>query len=211
MKLVNYHLKLLIIGFALTLGSGANAQLDRFIEGVHYSILEASASRDVENSSVMEVFSYGCPHCYSFEPLIHAWEGTLPDDVSFVRSPVIWDPSTKHYAQLFFVAESLGITSELHGEIFHEIHKNRSYLLEDDAVKSFFIAQGVNSEDFDRAYKSFGVNSAMRKAESSQKPLKLTGIPSMIVNGKYLINNDALKSYQEVLEVANYLLQKDKT
>lgn len=204
-------LKIMMLSMAIIFTYSAQAQPERYIEGTHYIIIEGATIRDFDSTAVMEIFSYGCPACYAFDPILNAWKQTNSSDMNFIRSPVVWNQITKQHAQLYFVAEALGITEEVHEKIFDEIHQKGNHLLDQPSTKKFFMSVGIDGADFDQTYKSFSVNSALRKAESLQKGLDLTGIPSMLVGGKYLIINDSVSSYQEVLEVVSYLLKKGRS
>ncbi|MCB1631223.1 MAG: thiol:disulfide interchange protein, partial [Pseudomonadales bacterium] len=56
----------------------------RYVEGTHYvRLAQAMPTADPQKIEVVEVFWYGCIHCYHLEPLIETWRKTLGADVDF--------------------------------------------------------------------------------------------------------------------------------
>ena len=112
---------LAILGGVLTT---ATAQPALYIEGTHYETISSPVrTSDPNKIEVTEIFWYGCPHCYAFEPLITSWEDKLPSDVAFVRSPGMWNQTMEVHAQIYYAAEALGVREELHSVIFDEINQ----------------------------------------------------------------------------------------
>lgn len=202
--------------FALVLlFSGAAAALAQpalFIEGTHYeTIKEPVRTADPNKIEVTEVFWYGCPHCYAFEPLLDSWVAKLPSDVQFVRSPGMWDELMKTHAQIFYTAMELKVFDKIHGVAFDEIHQKRNYLQTPEAIRDMFVAQGVAAADFDKAWASFQVNSAVRQADTRMRAYGVRGVPNLIVNGKYRITTNAsVPTQADMLKVAEFLIDKER-
>jgi thiol:disulfide interchange protein DsbA len=193
----------------------AHAQVERFVEGVHYERLpEESVAYDLGapagEQSVLEIFWFGCGHCYAFDPLLNHWVASKPDSFQFARAPVIWDGNTKEHARLFYTARALGVLDAMHARIFNEIHEKRNYLLDEESMTALFSEFGVDQVSFAKAYASFAVDTSVRKTAAAIGELAVPGVPALIVNGKYLINiQGPVDSQQALLDVADFLLNKE--
>lgn len=211
MKILSRSLMLLalVCGISVT----AVAQPARFVEGTHYEVIANPVrTSDPNKIEVTEIFWYGCPHCYAFEPLITSWEEKLTSDVVFVRSPGMWNQTMEVHAQIYYAAEALGVTADIHGVAFDEIHQRRNYLQTEAAVKELFVREGVASEDFDRTWKSFSVVSAVKRAGTRMRDYGVKGVPSMVVNGKYLVSvGGSVPTQSEMLEIVDFLVQQEKS
>ena len=208
------HVTKLLMAALLTVGfiAGANAQA-LYIEGTHYEVIGSPGrTSDPNKIEVSEIFWYGCPHCFAFEPLITSWEDKLPSDVAFVRSPGMWNQTMEVHGQIFYAAEALGVTEDVHEVVFNEIHQRRNYLQTEDAIKDIFVREGVASEDFDRAWKSFSVVSAVKRAGTRMRDYGVRGVPSMVVNGKYLVSvGGSVPTQTDMLKIVDFLVQKERS
>lgn len=211
---MRWFTKSLLVAVVL-LGSVATAiaQPSLYVEGTHYeTIANPVRTSDPNKIEVSEIFWYGCPHCYAFEPLITSWEEKLPSDVVFVRSPGMWNQTMEVHAQIFYAAEALGVTEKIHPVAFNEIHQKRNYLQTEEAVRQMFVGQGVAPEDFDKAWKSFSVTSAVKKAGTRMRDYGVRGVPSMVVNGKYLVTvGGAVATQADLLKIVDFLVLKEKS
>jgi thiol:disulfide interchange protein DsbA len=204
---------MLMAAFLLGAAVTVNAQPSLYVEGTHYEVIAAPVrTSDPNKIEVSEIFWYGCPHCYAFEPLITSWEEKLPSDVAFVRSPGMWNQTMEIHAQIYYVAEALGVTDNIHDVAFMEIHRNRNYLQTADAVKDMFVKQGVTADAFDKAWSSFSVSSAVKRAGTRMRDYGVRGVPSMVVNGKYLVSvGGAVPTQTDLLKIVDFLVQKEKS
>lgn len=198
--------------FGLVFAAAAFAQPALYVEGTHYEVLEAPVrTADPNKIEVAEVFWYGCPHCYAFEPLIESWKKNLPADVAFVRSPGMWNQLMEVHAQIFYAAETLGVLEKIHPVAFSEIHQKGNYLQTEAEVKALFVAQGVSDADFDKTWKSFSVTSAVKKAGTRMRDYGVRGVPNMIVNGKYRVTGDAATTQADQLKIVDFLINKERS
>ena len=183
----------------------------RFAEGTHYRLLDKPvAVDDPQQIEVREFFFYGCPHCYDTEPFVESWKQTKADDVNFVSNPVLFLKGAEPLARAFYVAEAKGLLEEMHGPIFDAIHKHREPLFTVPALVNFFRKYGVEPKEFNELYASFGISTRIRQADAISRESKVTGVPSFTVNGKYMVLRQNLKSNQEVFEVIDYLVEKER-
>jgi protein dithiol oxidoreductase (disulfide-forming) len=180
----------------------------RFKEGTNYKTLVPAQPTDVGPGEVevVEVFWYGCGHCYALDPLIEDWRHNgKPDYVKFHRLPAMWNDTLRMHARLFYTAEALGKLDELHTPIFREIHVNGNPLNTETAIKAFFAAHGVSDKDFDDAFGSFAVESKLQRADFLNRRYHVTGVPLIVVNGKYTTDVSSAGGQKELFDVIDDL------
>ena len=179
--------------------------------GTHYMVLPQQVRvRDESKVEVVEVFWYGCIHCYHFDPVIEAWAEKQADDVDFWRSPAMWNGRMAVHAQAFYTAEALGILDEIHTPLFTALNVERKALADADELADFFSKYGVEKEDFHKVFKSFGVNSQVKQADARARSYKISGTPELIVNGKYRVTGRSAGSQNGMLKVVDYLVAKER-
>ena len=129
--------------------SDAPATSGQFELGTHYQRFSPTqpTSSSPEQIEVAEVFWYGCPHCYTFDPYLESWKQDLPANVNFVRIPAVWNPLLQLHARAFYTAEALGRIEEMHTSFFREIHVNGNFLDSEQALQAFFGEFGVSAEN----------------------------------------------------------------
>lgn len=201
-----------LLAFSMT------ACAEQYTEGKQYSQVNETISKKKE---VREYFSVYCGHCFKFEPFMHDVKKSLPEDTSFERNHVDFlrgaSPKIQQMiSKAVVVAEQLDNGDKLIGSIFNYIHVQRAVITSEKDVRNLFVLNGADGEKFDKLMKSFSVNSqakAMKKHQDTMSAKRaLTGVPTIIVNGKYKINNDKLdkNNYeQDYQKLVKYLLTLD--
>jgi thiol:disulfide interchange protein DsbA len=165
---------------------------------------------------VLEVFWYGCSHCYALDPFLESWSKTKPSYVKFVRVPVTWGPVHRAHARLYYTLEALGKLEALHLAVFDEIHKRGNFLVANDDAQTlrmqtaFAKANGISEADFTRAYNSFGVNANLQRAEEASRRYRVEGVPVMFINGKYQTDVAMGGGHQGLIELINDLAANEK-
>jgi thiol:disulfide interchange protein DsbA len=184
----------------------------KYVEGQHYSVLTTaqgtSSSPDV--IEVAEVFWYGCPHCYSFDPYVTKWEATLPDGVELMRLPVMWNPTNEIHARMFYTADAVGKLDEMHEAIFKAMHQNGKTLTSEDDIQAFFGTYGVSEDEFQKTFRSFPVETRMKKARNLTQRYRVQSVPLLIVNGKYVVKGPGVKNYEDMIDVSNELIAREQ-
>lgn len=162
---------------------------------------------------IVEFFWYGCPHCYTFEPSLTAWLKTKPENVEFIRIPAVFSEEWEKHAKAYFTAEALGIVDKVHADLFDSVQKakqeNKHVLETEEELAQFFAAHGVKDADFRDAYGSFMVDSKIRQAPALAAKYGITGVPAIIVNGKYRTNGTLAGSQEKMIDVINTLIKKE--
>ena len=179
--------------------------------GKHYDVISpAIRTVNPDQIEVAEFFWYGCGHCYTFEPIIGQWKKTLAGDVAFRGIPAMWGGAMELHAKAFYAAQALGVSETMHPALFQAMNVDRLPLRSEDEVAKLFAAHGVSGEDFNKAINSFGVGSQVRQASATARSAKVTGTPSLMVNGKYMISSRKAGSHANMLKVADYLVEKER-
>ena len=157
-----------------------------YVAGEHYVVLDKPvATRDSSKIEVVEMFSYGCPHCYEFEPLVKEWGKQQDSDIDFWFFPAVWNESMKLYAGAFYTAIELKVEDKIHHPLFSAIVIEQKNIRNENDLANFFSMYGVAEEDFTSAFNSMAVESQVKQAEARVKDYKPAGVPEIIVNGKY--------------------------
>jgi thiol:disulfide interchange protein DsbA len=188
-----------------------SAETMQYEEGTHYVALQIPIrTRNPDKIEVAEYFSYGCPHCFQFEPLINTWHRDLAKDVVFTRTPAVWNKDYKVYAQTYYTAKALKVLDRAHTPIFNALHNQRRRLNTPQLMAEFFSEIGVAPEDFAKTYTSFGVGASVQQADSKGKAYRSGGVPALIINGKYRIEGGMAGSNANMLRIADYLIEKER-
>ena len=159
---------------------------------------------------VVELFWYGCPHCYQLEPVIHKWLESKPEDVRFVRMPAILGARWELLAKAFFTADLLDVMDKTHAELFSTIHEKKKKITNEKMLRELFVDLGVSGEDFDKTINSFAVTIKVNNARMMTRRYGITGVPAVIVNGKYNTSASLAGSNQNMINVINYLVEQER-
>ena len=142
---------------------------------------------------VVEFFWYGCPHCYSIEPLVEQWKKSLPPEAVFRPFPAVFNARWGHDAAIFYTFEALGVLDKLHRPFFDAIHRDRLRSDNIQALNAWLEKNGVDPKKFDAAARSFGVQSKVKRAIRLTSDYKIEGTPAMAVHGRYTVGaSDAM-------------------
>lgn len=199
--------RLLVLSFAyLALPAGAQEA----VEGRDYTVLRPAQPTSAPDKIVVtEFFSYQCPHCFQLFPPIASWASKLPKDVVFERVAVGFGRSQwTAMAQAFYALQALGQVDRLDSAIFNAIHTQGVNLSDENSITQWVSKQGVDAKTFTSAYLSFGVRSSLARSEQMVKSYKVEGVPSMVVDGKYVVVTAGIRNYDELLVRADRVIAK---
>tara|TARA_B100000029_G_scaffold507147_1_gene591218 strand:- start:687 stop:1361 length:675 start_codon:yes stop_codon:yes gene_type:complete len=208
----------LVFGLALVLTIGLTNAEVKYEEGIHYVLLPIPQETEVTGKiEVMEYFSYACIHCFRFEPIVLAWRQGLLDDVTFNRTPALWNNELETYGKSYYAAEVLGVLEKVHIHLFNLIQQKKP---KDPQVIALSLGDfGVDPIDFARTLVSFEVDRRLGKARGRGQAYekayyrafgKGAGVPMLVVNGKYLISGATAGGNSGMLTVAKHLIQLER-
>lgn len=174
------------------LQAATRAQIGRWRAGEHYALVANPQPTQVAPGKVevLEVFWYGCGHCFALDPVLEEWKTRKAAYVEFVRVPVLWGASYWQHAKLFYTLQALG-RSDLHPQVFQTIHREGQTLADRDEVKArslhygFVSSYGVTAEQFDAAFDSMPVARNLMRAEELTRAYNVANVPVIFINGKY--------------------------
>ncbi|HEX5208443.1 MAG TPA: thiol:disulfide interchange protein DsbA/DsbL [Steroidobacteraceae bacterium] len=204
----------------------AEAASQPWIEGTHYVVLDQPQPTTVPAGKVevMEVFSYACPFCNKFQPVMHQLERSLPPNAEMAYLPASFNSTEDWpmFQRAYYAAESLGIAKRTHQAMYDAVWKTGELAITDqgtnqlkhplpsleDAARCYSRLTGVSQQTFLATARSFGVDTKMREADAQVMAMQIPGTPCIIVDGKYRIVMDSLKSYDDVIKLVNFLVAK---
>jgi len=195
----------------------ASARDWQFSEGQHFHRLVPAQPTvgGADKIEVAEIFWYGCPHCFNFEPAINSWAETVPANARFVRIPAVWNPLARLHGRLYYTEEVLARNGKLenaegfHAAVFTEFHRKSNRLTSEDAIQRLFERFGVSRDDFFNVWNSFEVNQKVVTAGDLVKRYNVTGVPAIVVNGKYRTGAGEAGSYAKLIEVVDELIERE--
>ena len=158
---------------------------------------------------VIEFFWYGCPHCYAFEPTLEKWVKNLPANVEFIRLPAAFNELWSKHAKAYYTAEALGVVDKVHADFFDAIQNKKEKLDTEEELAKFFAAHGMSESQFHEAYNSFSVDAKTRQAALMGGRYGVTGVPAIIINGKYRTNGTLAGSHEKMIEVMDKLIKQE--
>jgi protein dithiol oxidoreductase (disulfide-forming) len=186
----------------------------RFTEGVQYVTIKhperLSSSGKIE---VVEVFSYGCPHCAHFAPYAEELRASLPKDAQFKLLPASFSPAWEPYARAYYAAQELGVLKRTHLALFKQKFEEGYPMNTLDELGDFYAREGVNKADFMAAANSARTDQAMRQAYALMTDWGIDATPTIVVDGKYRsqfrsdMNPGGIKNYKQLLQVARYMIK----
>ena len=184
---------------------------ERFRAGVHYELLDNPTKvRDPSKIEVTEVFWFGCNHCYALEPYIARWKRDIPLDVTFIKSPATWNDMLKTHARIYYTAKALGIEQQFVPAAFNTIQNEGRMLTGNTELEYYFRGFDVEKDRYKAVSTSFGVRNAVDQADKKMKDWKVTGVPSLVVNGKYKVAASRSVRTDELFDVVDFLIEKER-
>jgi thiol:disulfide interchange protein DsbA len=194
----------------LSMVSGAAFAQMAFIEGNDYQLITPPVKTSQPDKVVVtEIFWYGCPHCFRFEPYVQRLAAELPDGAVFERVPSSINPRWTEHARAYYAFELMGVLDKTHQQFFDAIHLKRQRLDNVDAIAQFVAEQGLDEKAFREYYYSFPVETSIRKNNQKEQRYGHGGVPAVIVNGRYLVSGSLAGSNERMVEIINYLVGRE--
>ena len=202
----NFVSTVFALGAALTFTMPSFAQT----AGKDYTLISpVQPTDDAAKIEVVEFFSYGCPHCADFNPLVMAWEAKLPSDVVFKKVPITFGRGAwENIARLYYTLQITGDLARLEGDIFKAIHSERVNLFEQGALTEWVVQKGVDAKKFNDTFKSFGVLSKVKRGDQMAQAYKVSGVPALAIDGKFMVGG---KDFNDQLAIADKLIAKARS
>ena len=206
MHLTTRLLFLILALFALP----AIAQPRETVEGVHYQTLKTPVPTGIaeDKIEVREVFWYGCQECSTLEPIMTQWRNGVTGDLVFARMPAVWNDLMALHARIYYTGIELKVEDRINQAAYRAIHEQQNPLRTEAQIKAFFVANGVMAEAFDAAWSAEKVTAAVQQARLRTTDYGVDKLPSMILNGRYKVTENAkVFNHVELNIIVNNLIR----
>jgi protein dithiol oxidoreductase (disulfide-forming) len=205
----------------------ATGSAQQWVEGKHYFVIKPAQRTNVAAGKVevAEAFSYGCPACYSFNPLAKQLQGTLPANAEFIYQHASFNPSESWplFQRAYVTAVALGIDKKTHDAMFDAIWKSGELAVVDQksrrlknpqptmeqVAKFYERTAGVKASDFVNASKSMSVEGAIKRTEAWLRGAQIDSTPTLVVNGKYRLTVASAGGVNEMFALVDYLVGRE--
>ena len=174
--------------------------------------VQISNQKQTESDKVViyEFFWYGCPHCYNLEPTINDIESNLDKDTILVKVPVALRDSWELHAKAYYALQQMKLDDNLHEKVFAEIHVNSNRLDTKEKLANFVREEGYDADKFLKILDSFGTEIRIKKASRLANQYQIKSVPTLVINGKYKTSGSHVSSYQELYDVVQLLVDKER-
>ena len=176
--------------------------------GQDYAVIDPPL--DTDNPAKIEVamfFSFACGHCKELDRQIPAWLKKLPTDTEFKRIPVGFsNPFYQLMARFYYALEAIGEAQRLDHAVFEALHDKGLRLIDEKSIKEWVVAQGVDEKKFHDAFNAFGVISKARRGDQLVQAAKLSGVPTLAVDGRYLVIGKNAKTHADMLALSEKII-----
>lgn len=179
--------------------------------GKDYLVISPAQPTDSKGKvEVLEFFAYTCPHCFDLEPDLRAWSNKLPKDVVMKRVPAVFSEKWEPMARVFYTLETLGMLDKMHVDVFEAVQLKNQRLMVPDVFYAWAADQGLDRKRVQDIYNSFGVSMKVSRAKQMSSSHKLSGVPALVVNGKYLTSGSMTGSHAKTLEAVDELIAMEQ-
>lgn len=201
----------IVFAFAAT-ACWAQSTQAQFQAGREY--LRLDPPRPVASGSrieVLEFFYYGCPVCYEFQPHMSRWLYQAPAYVALQRVPVLSSENWEPFAKLYYTLEILGDVGRLHWPIYDNFHFDGKKLNEARDMIDWVSHNGVDRDKFINTLESDEVKARLERSRELVKLYEVRGVPSVVVDGKYLTSARLAGGTRQLAQVVDFLVKLART
>lgn len=194
--------------FGLSIASPVVHALDA---GKDYVVLTPAQTTDVKRGQVevLEFFWYRCPHCFNLEPDLNGWAKKQPKHIVLKRVPAILNENWSAMARAYYALEAIGLADKLHAEVFNAFHVQGMDLTPPETFFDWAVTKGVDRKKLANAYYSFGVDTQVMRAQQLTRNYKLTGVPAIAINGKYVTSAYMTGGHPELFQAVDALIAQE--
>ena len=178
-----------------------------FVEGAHYERLSTPLpAAPAGRVTVTEFFSYGCVHCFHFEPIVDAWRKSHRKDVDLVLVAATFRPDFAMLARGFYASQVLGVTDQVHEQVFDAIWNKKRPAANLAQMADLYASLGVDRDKFIDACASADVEDKLKQAGDIMQAARVAGTPDLVVAGKYRVLLSGLAKATDAFKVVDYLV-----
>ena len=167
--------------------------------------LEISTGDKIE---VIELFWYGCGHCFALEPYVNKWQKEMPDNIEFVKMPAIFSTRWEFHGKAYYTMEALGVLDKANDAFFHRIHVLRKKISDLNDLIEFLADYDQSAEQVAATFNSFDVDNKLRNAKRITQNSSAQGVPAFLVDGKFHTSVKLAGGQDNLFKVINQLVEK---
>ena len=197
---------ILVTLFWQTYQTGNNSQI---VEGRDYTLVEKPRRIRDEKIELIEFFSYACVHCYRLEPILKDWLSNQQDKIEFVQIPAVMNEYWKVVGKHYFTLQRLGKLDSHHMDIFNAIHSSGKIFDSEKRLFDFIKTTAIEFDSYEKTFRSIEVQSDLQKANQMAKRLKIAAVPTLVVQGKYLVKTGRDIGLRRAKQVVEFLIDKE--
>jgi protein dithiol oxidoreductase (disulfide-forming) len=216
------------IGLLALWGSAGAQGPTQWVEGTHYFRVDPAQPTSTPGKiEVLDVFSYACPACNQFQPILNKLKAALPANAQMAYLPAAFNAAEDWpvFQRGFLAAQALGIAERSHDAMYDAVwgkgnlavvdltsHRvlpqSRQPTIED--LAKFYAGYGVSAAEFLNAANSFSVNSNIKRCEAQMQAYQVDSTPTLIVNGKYRLTAQSAGGYLQTVDLVLYLVKRER-
>ena len=174
-----------------------------------YTVIDPAISVSTgDKIEVVELFWYGCGHCFALEPAVEKWKKDIPENAEFVKVPAIFSSRWEFHGKAYYAMEALGVLEEANAAFFHRIHVLRKPISSLESLVDFLAAYDKTEAEVTSAFNSFAVDTKLRNAKRLTAKSTAQGVPAILVDGKYHTSVSLAGSEEQLFTTINQLIDK---
>ncbi|SEI64068.1 thiol:disulfide interchange protein DsbA/DsbL [Frateuria terrea] len=204
------------------------ADTGKWVEGKNYFRIEPAQPKatSTDKIEVTEVFSYGCPACNQFHPIVEQLAASLPSNAVMAYLPASFIPQENWpmLQRAYFTAKALGVADKCNDAMYDAVWKSGELsamnpagngLKPHDALPTIADAAkvyakcGADPKEFAAVASSFSINTQAKRADDLVKAYGVTGTPTLVVDGKYRFSPSDAGGYPQTIELTKWLVAKE--
>lgn len=173
--------------------------------------LELSPPRPVasgERIEIIEFFHYGCPVCYESQPHISRWLTRAGPGIVMLRVPAVFTESSESFARTFYALGAMNEIARLHWPLYDNHHFDGKQLHEEKNVTEWVAGNGVDAQRFKELRHSAEVAARVEAAKKALDTYAVKGVPSFVVDGKYVTSPRMAGSVAAMMRVLDFLVRR---
>jgi len=162
------------------------------------------SEKDEVIAEVVYFFSYGCPHCFTFDETLKIWLKDKPSTRSFRMIPVTFRQDWEELAKAYVISKEYGILKDTHEKLFKYIHNDKNRISTKDDLKRFYATNTDITENvFNSIYNSQSLNKKIKDYTYFQDFFDIQGTPNLLIIGK---NKKVFKISPEYTKTPNNMI-----
>ncbi len=189
----------------------AGAQQTRPLRAeIDYLVIDPQPVSVRTGIEVIDFFWYGCPHCNNLQPPLERWIGRQPPDVTVRRIPAILRDTWAPHARIYYTLEALGEVARLHQRVYDSYHIEKLAMSRPEVMTEWAVRHGISSDRWDEAYNSVAVQRKIEEAARLTRAYKVSGTPSLVVQGRYLTSGNMAESLEGLVTTLDRLVRRER-